>query len=252
MPKTQGEGQGTATGLTEEDLNKGLGRLDDFIASHDDVSRKEQLLQKALGEDLDDDERTELFQIMGGGGGDADAGSRADEIVKSFSDNDQMQKALDVSEFLAEQHEALTKSLSTLAEYQERSETRQHDFNIVLARTVSDSGKLIKAMSERLGVIERQPARPPKSRIRKDQVLEKSFDDGGGEGGGDGGGKQLNRAKILTGLNDLMVKSMEGGVEPGLAACGEDLSVAVATFEQLSQISEPMLEEVRQHISQAR
>ena len=54
------------TGLTEEDLVKGLNRLDEFVASNDAGSRKEHLLQKALTEELEEDERGELFQLMGG------------------------------------------------------------------------------------------------------------------------------------------------------------------------------------------
>ncbi len=235
------------TGLTEEDLVKGLDRLDEFVSSNDAGTRKEELLTKAMSEELDETERGELFQLMGG----AEAGeeSRSDEIVKSMSDNENMQKAFEVSDFLREQHEELTKSLSTLADYQESSEARQHEFNLALARTVSDTGKLVKAMSERLGVIARQPSREPKSiRTPKDQVLHKSFEDGqGGEPAGDSP-QNLSRGSILKGLEGMMVKSMGAGRD-GLSDCGEDISLSVATFEQTSQISKPMLEEVRQHMS---
>lgn len=235
------------TGLTEEDLVKGLNRLDEFVASNDAGSRKEQLLQKALTEELEEDERGELFQLMGGA--EAPEGTRSEEIVKSMGENETMQQAFEVSDFLREQHEELTKSLTALADYQERSEARQHEFNMVLAKTVSDTGKLIKAMSERLGVIERQPARAPKSvRTRQDQVLKKSFEDGAaGEPAGDAG-ERLTKAKILKGLDGMMQKSMGSG-QDGLADCGEDISVAVATFEQTSQISPRMLAEVKQHLS---
>lgn len=242
------------TGLNEEDLVKGLNKLDEFVASHDETSRKEQLLQKALADNLEETERGELFQLMGGSTGDGDDTPRSEEIIKSLSDNETLQKAFEVSDFLREQHDELAKSLGTLASYQEHAEARQHEFNLVLAKTVSDSGKLIKAMSERLGVIAKQPARGPKSiRTPKDQVLHKSFGEGGdapagaGDGGG-GDGDQLNRGKILKGLDGMMQKSM-GNDEPGLADCGEDISIAVATFEQTSQISKSMLAEVREHLS---
>lgn len=238
------------TGLSEEDLVKGLNRLDEFVTSNDAGSRKEQLLSKAMSEELDDTERGELFQLMGGA--DVDDEGRGEEIVKSFSDNDNMQQAFEVSDFLREQHDELTKSLALLADYQERAEQRQHEFNIALARTVSDTGKLVKAMSERLGVIERQPAREPKSvRTRQDQVLRKSFEDGQPQEPAGDGEKRLSRGSILKGLEGLMVKSMGNGND-GLADCGEDISVAVATFEQTSQISKPLLAEVRDHLSNGR
>jgi hypothetical protein len=237
--------QGTDTGLNEEDLVKALNQLDDYVQSNDEMTRKEQLLQKAMSEDLEDGEREELFGLMGG---EATHESRGDEIVKSWQENEDFQKAFEVSDFLREQHEELTKSLSTLADYQARSESRQPEFNLALARTVSDTGKLVKAMSERLGVIERQPARAPKSvRTPREQVMQKSFQDGSDQDPG-GNGVQLNRRSILKGLEDLMVKSMGEGRD-GLAECNEDISVAVATFEQTNQISKPMLAEVRQHLA---
>lgn len=232
------------TGLKEEDLVKALDQLDDYVSSHDGMTRKEQLLQKAMSEELEDGEREELFGLMGGSSGEE---SRGEEIVKSFQENEDFQKAFEVSDFLREQHDELTKSLATLADYQERAEGRQHEFNLALARTVSDTGKLVKAMSERLGVIERQPAREPKAiRTRQDQVLQKSFQGGGSSDNGQGG-PQINRRMILKGLNEMMVKSMSEGRD-GLSECNEDISVAVATFEQMNQISKPMLDEVRQHL----
>lgn len=236
------------TGLSEEDLVKGLNRLDEFVASNDSSTRKEQLLQKAMGEELDETERGELFQLMGGAANDEE--SRSEEIVKSMGDNDTLQQAFEVSDFLREQHEELTKSLVVLADHQERDGARQHEFNLALARTVSDTGKLVKSMSERLGIIAAQPARGPKSvRTTRDQVLQKSFPDGQDrEPAGDAGNDQLSRGKILKGMEGLMVKSMGAG-QDGLADCGEDISIAVATFEQTSQISKPMLEEIRNHLS---
>jgi hypothetical protein len=232
------------TGLTEEDLVKGLNRLDEFVATNDATNRKDELLQKAMKEELSEDERGELFTLMGGGTEDNE--SRSEEITKSLSENETMQNAFEVSDFLREQHEELTKSLTALADYQERSENRQHEFNLALAKTVSDTGKLVKAMSHRLGVIENQPVRSPKSiRTRQDQVLQKSFADGSTS---DGGEEKLTRRKILRGFEGIMEKSM-GRAEPGLARCGEDISIAVATFEQTSQISKPMLAEIRDYLS---
>jgi hypothetical protein len=240
------ENQATDTGLKEEDLVKALDQLDEFVSSNDKGSRKDELLKKAMSEELGDEEREELFGLMGGTPA---PDSRGEEIVKSFQENEDFQKAFEVSDFLREQHDELTKSLSTLADYQERSEQRQHEFNLALARTVSDTGKLVKAMSERLGVIERQPVRGPKAvRTKQDQIMQKSFQDGSESDTGKPPGPQMNRRSILKGLEGMMVKSMGSG-DDGLADCGEDISVAVATFEQTNQISKPMLEEVKQHLA---
>ena len=56
------------------------------------------------------------------------------------------------------------KALAEVADRLEKSDQRQHEFNLVQARAIVQMGSLVKAMSERLGVIESQPARQPKSR----------------------------------------------------------------------------------------
>ena len=227
--------------LSGEDLEKSLGRLGEFAQSNDAETRKNALLQKAMEGELEKSERDELFGLMGGSSFEGGGDSHAETITKSMDDNDTLQKALDVSDYLREQHEELCKSLGQLAEYQEQAESRQHEFNLILAKAVSDTGTLVKAMSERLGVIAAQPARAPKSRgVPQSQPLQKSF------AGQAPDGEQLSKSMVLDTLDSMHVESMEKGMD-GRTPAGESILNAIAKYENTNMLSKSMLAEVKAH-----
>jgi len=225
--------------VTEEDFQKSLDRLEAEAAAGNQESRKAELLTKAQGGDIEPAERDELFAIMGGG--EPAAKSLGAEVTGGLNTNETLQKSYDVSDFLAEHNLELTKSLDALSQNIEADSTRQHEFNLVLAKAMVDSGKLIKAMSERLGVIASQPARPPKAAGA--QPLNKSML-GGSE---PPVGEQLNKSQIQDALDDLMEKSVADG-DQGMSGRGMDIAVETAKFEMTSKMSPTMFEEVKAHI----
>jgi hypothetical protein len=184
--------------------------------------------------DLEKSERDELFGLMGGAT--TEEPKPAEPITKSMLENETLQKALDVSDYLREQHEELCKSLGMLSDYQEQSESRQHEFNLILAKAVSDTGQLVKAMSARLGVIAAQPARGPKS--KGVEPLQKSF------GGQPPEGEQLSKGMVLDALDALHVESMEKGMD-GRTSGGESILNAIAKYENTNMLSKSMLAEVQ-------
>lgn len=217
-------------GVTEDDLQKSLDLLDDFAKSDDAVSRKEELLTKASSGDLSEDERDELFKALGG----EDKADDAEEpISKSLSENNTIQDALDVSDYLAEQHTELVKSLDAVGDEIRKSDNRRHEFNLILAKAVKDIGTLVKAVSERIGVIEDQPARAPKSVGAA--PLQKSF-------GGTPEGEQLNKSQVLGALEAMNVDAMSKGEQK---VAGEDMLHAIAKFEQTNFISPKMMDAVK-------
>lgn len=235
-------------GLTAEDLQKSLDRLDEYATSDDPAARKDALLAKANDGDLEKSERDELFDLLGGAPASTDtetASTVSEDLVKSMTDdgNQGLQEALDVSPYLREQHEALVKSLGAVGGHIEKSDKRQHEYNILHARALVDVGNLVKGMSERLGIIEKQPARGPKSRgVTPGETLAKSF---AGEEGGD---EQLSKSEIADALDGLMAESMEGG-RNGLTKSGADILIEISKFEQLSKLSPDMFGEVKGFIS---
>lgn len=230
------------SGLTEDDLSKTLDELEDLVKAEDPQERRKQLLQKAQEGDLTADENEELLKSLRGGDAVADADpSITESLTKGFSENSELQEQLDVSPYLEEQHAELVKSLVSLGEVIEQSDRRQHGFNLLLAKATHQTGTLLKAMSERLGVIEAQPARAPKSRgIRQNQgALEKSFGDTQG-GAPREGSAQMSKDEALDTMTEMM-KSHNG-----TAPCGEDINLATAKYEQTGQMSKGMRDDIIQ------
>lgn len=215
--------------LTEDDLEKSLGHLQRYIEDGDAPTRKEVLLQKAQREELSKSEQQELFEILGSGST-GDNFTLVDEIEKAMEPSEDLQKALDVSDFLSETHEETKRVFQTVAEHIEKSDSRQHEFNILLAKGVADIGNLVKAMSTRLGVIEERPAHAPKSQVLG---LQKSF------AGQPVPSNRLSKSEILNTMSVLIEKSCNanmGGVVEGI-----DLVNAASKYEQFNQIHPTVL-----------
>jgi hypothetical protein len=233
--------------VTGEDLQKSLDQLEEITTRDDPAARKDALLAKAKEGDLEKAEKTELFELLGGAPAATDPEPETtvgEDLVKSMTDegNTGLQEALDVSPYLREQHEALTKSLKDVGDHIEKSDKRQYELSCMQSRALVDIGNLVKSMSERLGVIEQQPVRGPKSKgVTPDQTLTKSFD-------GDGGNEeQLSKSDISTALDGLMAESMDGG-QNGLSKGGHDILLEISKFEQSSKLSPDMFREVKSFI----
>jgi hypothetical protein len=248
MDKEEEEGEDMkdkSEGLTGDDLQKSLDKLEEFASAEDAPTRKEELLAKAQEGDLEKSEREELFQLLGGelpAATESEAQSVNEEIAKSMTGSDDLQQALDVSDYLREQHDALTKSLQTLGDRVEQSDRRRHDFSLVLAKAVSDIGQLTKSVAERLCVIEDQPARGPKSKGIQAQPLQKSF---AGESPAE---ETLRKSDILDALDGLHMESLEKGHKGRInGGDGEDILRAIGKFEQTSKVSPQMMSAVQDY-----
>lgn len=236
MPDGQVKDDEQEKSLSNDDLIKSLDKLVKGAKAGNPTARKDELLHKALGGPLSQTELGELNTILGGGN--AQAGLAAD-VTKSLDgkQNDNIAKALDVSEYLDELHGGLVKSLATLSTAVEKSDAKQGEFNLLLAKAICDVGRVVKGVSERLGVIESQPARGPKSQQRPTgpgRAIEKSFS---------GEPEQMSRAQLGDALETLLHKSFAEG-RSGIAQCGEDLTSAISKAEQSGFVSEPLYAEI--------
>jgi len=228
--------------LTADDLQKSLDRLEAVAKADDPPSRREELLKSAADRELSKSEREELFELLGGES--AASTDPGDEIVKSLQENEELAKALDVSDYLQEQHQELVKSLHVVGEKIRESDNRHHEFGLVLARAVHDIGSMVKSLAEQVEAMGSVPARGPKSlgvRTQPGQVMQKSF--AGSPPAGDA--EQLRKSDVLEALDGMMQESVQKG-NPGATPFGEDLTLATAKYEQTHQISRPMLNAVMQ------
>lgn len=226
------------TQITQEDLDKSLDKLHKSIENDDTTSRKDELLAKAQNEDLKDDERDELFSLLGGQKVEkSEKENLGEELIKSMQSNETISDALEVSAYLDEQHKELCKSLQHLGEVFEQSETRQHEYNLVLGRAVSDIGKMVKSLHETIEQISGRPARPPKS--KGVAPMAKSF------AGAPATEDQLSRGEILSTLDRMMEKSMDSGRE-GVSPGGNRIDIETAKYETSGHLSKSMYQEVQQ------
>jgi hypothetical protein len=235
--------KGCTKSLSREDLEKSLSRLNELATEDDPAARKEVLLKKALIEELSKGEQEELHQILGGVT-EPTSSRLSDDVRKGFGENETLQKALDVSDYLQENNNELLKSLDTLSKAIEASDSRQHEFNLVLAKAVSDIGRATMAMSSRLGVIEAQPARAPKSRGIH-APLEKGFQ------GSDRAPDGLSKSEILDALEEMAEDSINKGLG-GVMEDGGDIALAISKYEQFNMISPSLLKTVQGHIQSRR
>lgn len=206
--------------LTEDDLVKAIGRLESFATEADPNARKNALLAKALEEDLGKSEQEELMSLISGG---METEEVVSTITKSLEENETIQKAMDVSDFLSEQTTELTKALGALEGNMQKSDKAQHEFNLMLARAVTSVGHLTKSIFEKLDVIGEQPVRKPSSI----QPLKKGF--AGNQASAQD--NQLSKSEILSRLGDYIEKGGAANNELGF-----DLVNEVAKFEMTGTI----------------
>lgn len=226
--------------LTAGDLSKSLARLKRYADRGGSRSRKDGLLQKAQkGHDLSKSERAELFDLLGNKP--QVRPPLAKSVTRGLRNNDGLQKALDVSEYLAEQHNELTKSLGVLSTHIERSDGRQHEFNLVLAKALADVGNLVTAMAEQMDAFGNQTVRAPKSKgLSGSAALQKSM------AGNESQGDVLSKAQVLDAMEGVLVDNMQKGGTGILN--GEDISTAITKYESFNQISPVMHQAVMQHV----
>lgn len=216
--------------LTEDDLEKSIAKLTEYQEQNDAPTRKQTLLEKAQNEELTKSEQDELHALLGGGES-APEETLADEVEKSMEPDEHLQKALDVSDFLSSNHDQNVKVVKMLAETIEKSDNRQHEFNLLLAKSLATFGNLVKSMDQRLEGIEGQPVRGPKSQQAK--PLSKGF------AGTPPPENHMSKSEVISILENLVEKSCEAG-QAGVVD-GVDLVKEISKSEMMGQISQQAL-----------
>lgn len=229
--------------LTTDDLEKSLDQLEAFASENDHESRKDVLLEKAKSGDLSDDEREELFKSLGGEVRDDDEPTLSETIEKSMEGNETLQKALDVSDFLAEQHNELCKSLGALADHQQQSDQRQHEFNLLLAKAVTDVGNLVKSVSESVETMAGEPVAPKSRGVNAPapKVLNKSF------ANEESGEERLSKSQIMAGLNGLFEEVIEKSGQSRIGSV--DLLQEISKFESTGMLHPNVEQAVRARLA---
>lgn len=225
--------------VSPDALEKALSKLNDLAKSSTD--EKQALLQKAMNSELSGDETARLQELLGGGS------AQVDTLAKSATANLQPQNspavaaAVDVSEYLNAFHSGQLDALSTLADTMEKSDARQSEYNILLAKAVTQIGHLVKSLDARLETWGSEAVEQPKGARTPTQaktVMQKSF------AGQQGEGDQINKSEILSLLEEMHIDSLQKG-RGGSAHCGEDLNKSIAKYEQTGKMTRALVDEMK-------
>ena len=228
--------------LSEDDLVKSLEKIEALAKSETPDARKQALLEKAQQGDLPTEERDELFSLMSGG---AAADSFGTEVAKSLTDDSEdIQKAIDISDYVSELHSGLVKALTAVGDRVEKSETHQHETNLVLAKGLLDMGKLaqqtqllVKAVHEDVASLTQRPIRAPRSQLSGVQGIQKSI------AGAPAAEDQISKAEVHSLLHGMLQKSIKEGRD-GAAQCGVDITNAASLYEQGGKLGDELMHEV--------
>lgn len=225
--------------LTEDDLKKSLHAIEGIVSSSPSA-RRDQLFAKSQSGAISATENAELIRILSG----QNVGGLGEGVSKAF-ESETLAKAVDVAPYLDELHTDIGAALGLLSTHVEKSDAARQEQVVVLAKAIHDIGtaqiehmKLVKAIGERLGLAMRQPARAP--RAVGAGALEKAF-------AGQPQGGELSKAQVMDLLFQMNVQSPDG-----ISKSGEPYTDAVAKFEQLNQISPPLLAEVQNFYKRSR
>lgn len=219
--------------MNKSQLEKGLAALQAAAEAGNDQARQRELMAKAADGTITPEENEELIKSLGGGD------KLADQVLEPL-DSETIQKSIDVSDYLREQHEGLSKGLATLAEHIQKSEAADQRFRVALAQTVTELASMVQAQGEQINKALGLPAEPVKSRgvvgaPAHDVAMEKSTV---------GPNDALTKSQVLD-ILEAMSRDESYGTGEGLSKSGENLSVAIAKYEMETAISPTLAAEVR-------
>lgn len=234
-------------GVTEEELKKSLDRLEGVVNSSPE-GRKHALLSKAMGGSITQLENVELMRLLGGESFDKSLTGGVMNALDPAA-NDTLSKSIDVSPYLDELHNHLSGAMLQVAEHIEKSDQRHQEHVVVLAKGLLDVGKVVvgiasfqKALAERLGIVDRQPARGPRALGAGGntvpggaQPIEKGF------GGAPAQGEQLSKSQVSDILFAMLQDSMADGRD-GMSKGGARIDIESSQYEQFNQFSSPAFE----------
>lgn len=121
---------------------------------------------------------------------DAEKGFGDWDFAKSFADSEDIADAINVSPFLEGLVEKTTEAVGQIYKSQTASQAKQERINKSMAVAIAEMSTMLKAIGERLNVVEATPL-PPRGIRNIPRGMAKSF----------GGGQQLNKSEVLATLS---------------------------------------------------
>lgn len=229
-------------GLTVGNLNKSIRQLASFVEQQDPQTRKQSLLRRAqLGKSLSKSEQTELMSFFAEASEEA---PRQKRLSKGLSQNRAIQRGIDQSEFLANQHVELCKALGDVEASVSQVSRSGAEFNLMLAKAVAGIGQELKRLSKSLDGVLSAPAQGPKSvgvsgrarPLAKSQAAT---------------AEKISYAEASQAIQGLLAKSMEQG-RYGRSASGADLLKGSMHLESCGSVHPEIQADVQRYLRETR
>lgn len=232
------------------DLTKALNQLTDLVKSNDPTDRKRELMAKSLNGETSDEEDAELLDLMKGGVED-ETESLSKSVLAGLDpdSNEDISKSIEVSEYLKAHHSGTVDAVTELADVIEKSQAKSDQFALVLAKAIVGVGREVESLSKAINSWGEQPLSRPRSaqtqRQAQTKAMEKSFAGGAPEG------SKLDRNTVLNILEALNQESFAKGMN-GQSPAGEDLTMAIAKYENTNKMSKSLAQDVLAYAKRSR
>lgn len=228
-------------GLTPANLNKSIEALARFAQKADPQARKKELMRRAyMGKSLSQAEKAELMQHLNKS---APHGKAAPSrtLSKGLNGNRAIQQSIDVSEYLAQQHQELCKALNSVEQRLNAMAEQSTEFQLLLAKAVAQTGQGVSRLNKSVGQVQSAPVRGPKSLgvTGRSRPLQKS--------GLSGDGQAITKGQASDALDALLQKSRVTG-RYGKSDSGADLLKAAMHFESSGQLLPEVQPDVRRYL----
>lgn len=236
----------TQAAVGEDKLEKALNKLNELAKSSAD--EKADLLQKAMNGELSEQENARLLTLFGGGQGQQD--TLAKSATAGLAGDPAIQQAVDVSEYLRAVHAGNMGAIEVLADSMEKSFSTQSEFNIVLAKAVTQIGGIMKSLRDEVhgwaeGTSEQPKGAQNATQAKKAQAINKSFSgQAAAQSAGQGDGDTIQKGEVLAILEEMHLDSLKKGMG-GCSKSGEDLNKSIAKYEQTGKMTRQLVEEVK-------
>lgn len=238
---TKQETQAATAGV--DALEKALEKLNDLAKSEKD--EKNELMAKSMKEELSEEESARLITLLKGGKGEDKTLAKSATANLTPESNSAVAAAVDVSDYLNAFNTGNIGALETLADTIEKSDARNHEVQLAMAKAIVSVGNLVKSLVADVNSWASQEAAPPQGARTPAQAvqqvaqpLNKSM------AGAPPAGDVISKGEALELLDSMHQESLKKGMG-GRAACGEDLNNAIAKYEMTSKMSKSLIDEMK-------
>lgn len=223
--------------MSQQQLEKALATLLGTVEADSPANQLDALMAKSKAGTATPEETDALIKALGGKSG------LSAEVAQDLEPSDSMAKALNVTSYLADQHDGIVTAFATITDHLAKSDAADHQFKVAMAQSMVALSKSLSALGEQIDALGNAPA-----------SLQKSMSGPAGQqpaapaaapveravNGQPTTGEKLSKAQVLEAMDTIARKNNN------TSAAGESMSTAIAKYEMTGMLSKSLAAEVKQ------